>query len=343
MALKRRVDISVLGESQGSGVASLLRNVARAAIQADIVHVQYVPGLYGYMGLNTPALYSVLAHVGHPVVTTIHELPPWPPLTIKERLAAPYLRLLFRYVLRHSHATIVHSQSNNELLQKWGIKQTVQVIPHGVVNTIVRAPRNRNSIPTLGFFGFISENKGLHHVIDALSELPGVRLRIAGAPRSLSERDQAYYAGLREQAVGLGVSDRIEFLGFVPDEHMAEFFASVDIILFPYALSTASGALSLALAHDTVALTSDLPMFKELKAKYDCLETFKLNIPGDLVAQLSRLLSDRDRCEQLLAGARRLVEDVGWDSIADRTINLYDSLCYDKLNRQISAAKHTAR
>jgi glycosyltransferase involved in cell wall biosynthesis len=124
----------------------------------------------------------------------------------------------------------------------------------------------------------------------------------------------------------LGIAGRVDFLGFLPDHAMADFFQSVDLMVFPYSSSTASGALHLAMAHKSVILTSNLPVFHELKTRYDCLEEFDLGKPDHLVDQINWLLIDTGRRNELILGCQRMMEDTSWAEVAKKTYAVYEDL-----------------
>jgi len=191
----------------------------------------------------------------------------------------------------------------------------------------VRQPRPiaRSERPLqIGFFGFIAEHKGVHRVIDALTELPDVHFQLAGIAKTVA--DKQYEDELKQQAQRLGVSDRVHFLGFVPDHEMAAFFQSMDAVVFPYAQCTTSGALSLALAHGSVALASNLPVFMELKDRYDCVEIFDLDDRQSLLTQLRTVLLNERRRSALALGARTLNTETSWSRVAEQTLDLYEQL-----------------
>lgn len=84
--------------------------------------------------------------------------------------------------------------------------------------------------PHVGFLGRIVEEKGLEHLVRAFRALadPGARLLIGGqsdgvAGGSVIERVRAAAHG----------DDRVRFLGFVPDERLADFYASLDVFTLP--------------------------------------------------------------------------------------------------------------
>jgi glycosyltransferase involved in cell wall biosynthesis len=296
------------------------------AAEADVVHIQHTFDLFGYMGLLSFPVYQQLARLSVPVVTTLHELPRRELGSLKARIAYPYLRECIRWIVTRSTATIVHSQVSFDTLAELGINQRIHVIPHG---SIAHAFEKRgraaySNPPTIGFFGFISKQKGVHRLLEAIAELPQVRLIIAGAPRTSSDQDYEKY--LHSRAAELRINDRVEFRGFVPDNELATFFDSIDLAVFPYEHSTASGALHIALAHECVILASNLPVFDELHMRYDCLDTFDLAKPETLVAQVKQLLTDQQRRAELQAGCYRSIASTNWSSIGQQTYALYQSL-----------------
>ncbi|MEP7287235.1 MAG: glycosyltransferase family 4 protein [Chloroflexota bacterium] len=64
--------------------------------------------------------------------------------------------------------------------------------------------------------------KGVDMLIDALAQVPEVRLIVAG--------DGPQFAALQSQAVDRGVADRIEFLGKVPHEKLALYMHAADYL-----------------------------------------------------------------------------------------------------------------
>ena len=323
--LEKLIDVEILGTASPRSPLGLLKKGAIAVKHADIVHIQHSFDLYGYMGYLTFPLYRILHHAGKPIVTTIHELPDVRSKALKMRIAFPYLQRCITEIVQNSDAVIVHTRASLDLLAQWRLLKGVHLIPHGTLQPKTTAcfdsPSRNGS--TIGFFGFINEKKGLHRLLDALVCLPKTRLVIAGEPKT--DSDKKYYMDLRSQATNLSIADRVEFMGYLPDSAMADFFRSADVIAFPYSICTASGALHLALAHGSVVLTSNLPVFHELKVRYDCLEEFDLEEPETLVAQLIKLLHNTTRRSELIVGCERMVQDTSWSQIARKTYAVYKS------------------
>lgn len=78
----------------------------------------------------------------------------------------------------------------------------------------------------IGVFGRLSEWKGQHIAIEALSHLPGVHLLLVG---DALFGEQAYADRLRRQVDELGLSERVHFLGFRTD--IPRLMRAVDVIL----------------------------------------------------------------------------------------------------------------
>lgn len=82
----------------------------------------------------------------------------------------------------------------------------------------------------IGALGRIVEEKGFDYLIQAFRQIhdPNARLLIAGDYTMIA--GQSVIEALRVLAHG---DDRISFLGFLPDNLVADFFASLDVFAFP--------------------------------------------------------------------------------------------------------------
>jgi glycosyltransferase involved in cell wall biosynthesis len=75
----------------------------------------------------------------------------------------------------------------------------------------------------LASVGHLVERKGHHHVIRALTELPDTQLRIAG--------DGPLRKELENLAAGLGLADRVRFLGAVDQTRLCRLYNAVDALV----------------------------------------------------------------------------------------------------------------
>jgi glycosyltransferase involved in cell wall biosynthesis len=323
------MSVEVFGRQEKQRLWSWLAQMNSLTQHADVIHIQHAFDVFGYMGCLTLPVYRTLRRSGKPIVTTLHELPPEEPSSLKARLAEPYLRQIVKRLMDSSHAVVVHSEASCRFLARYPTRNKVFVIPHGMLSSaqvvVSCDPTRPRRFPArVGFLGFIAEHKGLHRLIDAIAQIPDVKLVIAGAPRA--PRDERYAETLRIRIAQLGLAELVEFRGFIPNDELGSFFREMDVMVFPYSACTASGALALALGHGSVVLTSNLPVFRELRIEYDCLEEFDLENAESLVAKLRWLLTDDSRRAELAAGAARMTRAMSWERIAEQTHALYRSV-----------------
>lgn len=336
--LGQLVKVSILGARDSR---RLVRQAVRAAQPADVIHIQHAVSNLGYAGVKSFWLYLRLRRLGKPIATTLHELPLFAINSPKDRLAFHYFRILLRYAVDASDLTWVHTQNTVNTLRQMGITSAhLQVIPHGTVipRTTFSAGRRPpvSADPVIGFFGFISEHKGIHRVLDVLPQLPGARFVVAGMPTDMA--GQTYLARLQGRVKELGLESRVQFLGYIPDQALPDFFASVDLVVFPYEHGTASGTLHLALAHGTPIVASDIPLFREMKATYGCLEIFPLDDPLALVARLRDVATNEQQRTPLILGCQRMIEATNWRTVAQTTAATYQHLLDARLPRAAYAA-----
>jgi glycosyltransferase involved in cell wall biosynthesis len=176
--------------------------------------------------------------------------------------------------------------------------------------------------PHVGFLGRIVEEKGLEYLVDGFRALPdpSARLLIGGdfaavAGGSVVDRVRARIAG----------DPRIRLLGFIPDDRLGDFYASLDVFALPSVNAfEAFGIVQVvAMQAGVPVLASDLPGvrtpvlrtgFGELVAPRD--------VPG-ITEALARLTSRPLDAVTGVAAARRLCDLDGvldaYEALFDRT------------------------
>jgi len=106
------------------------------------------------------------------------------------------------------------------------------IIPCGVDTDVfrpLRAPRADRK--RLLVIGRIVERKGVGNVIEALAELPGTELVVAGGPPAERLGADPEVSRLRLLAASLGVSDRVRFVGAVRRPDVPALMASADVVV----------------------------------------------------------------------------------------------------------------
>jgi glycosyltransferase involved in cell wall biosynthesis len=278
---------------------------ARAARAADVVHFQWLS--------VQPVDVRLLPAFGRPLVLTAHDVLPREP--------RPGQREAQRRLYDRVDAVVVHSEhGRGRLVEELGVPAgKVRVIPHGVLR-----PAGDDGLPpelaavegpVALFFGLLRPYKGLDVLLEAWRGIAGAELWVVGMPRM-------DMAALRAAAPpGVRFVER-----YVPDAQVGALFRRADLAVLPYREIDQSGVLFTALGAGTPLVLSAVGGFPEVAAH----GAAELVAPGDaasLHATLQRLLGDPAARERLAAGARRAAaERYGWDAIARRHLELYDTL-----------------
>ncbi len=98
--------------------------------------------------------------------------------------------------------------------------------PDGAARTARRRElRIDDRVPLCFAAGRLVHKKGFEYVIDALADVPGAVLAIAG--------DGTLHEALERRAETAGVAERIRFLGNQSQDRVGEFFAAADVICAP--------------------------------------------------------------------------------------------------------------
>lgn len=88
---------------------------------------------------------------------------------------------------------------------------------------ITPMPRKRHDGFVVGSVGVTSPQKNFQLLLDAITAIPDVQLRIAG----FNGNEHGLY--LRDYARNIGVDDRVEWLGLI--DNMADFYSSIDVLV----------------------------------------------------------------------------------------------------------------
>lgn len=277
----------------------------RLSDQADLVHSQDDAGM-GALGQR-------------PVVATIHTdvlsefeaaREPFPRGLLQRAIVGWDVARWKRYADRVAGSIAVSRATARRLEDDLGFAPAV--IPNGLrpIEAIGREEaRARTGAPferTIVYLGRLVEVKRPDRVIDVLPALPkDVGLRLAGKG---PQRE-----ALQDQAEALGVADRVEFLGFVPDEEKLSVLASGDVFVLPSEHEGQPITLLEALSQGVPVVTSDL---------------------GWLPEQLHGYAHEAP-VEQGHAGLAQAVEDAlaqgrfsdapvpSWEDIAEQTLAVY--------------------
>jgi len=295
------------------GIWRLLR--AYRSFRPDIVYERY--NLFFFGGLVLKGRYGVPFHleINAPLA---EERSDHGGLSLK-RLAL----FLQRHVWRRADRAYPVSEVLASYLTKAGVREDAITVNHNGVDPADLAsppaqPLPDGSVVTLGFIGFLKSWHGVGGIISLMAgTLAGcnIRLVIGGDGPARSE--------LERQVAGLGLTDKVQFLGVVPRDRLADVIGGFDIALQPAAVGYASPLKIfeyMALGRAIVA--PDQPNIREILSHERNALLFE---PGDfasLAKAIARLTADARLRRELGDTARRdlIARDHTWSGNARRII-----------------------
>jgi PEP-CTERM/exosortase A-associated glycosyltransferase len=162
---------------------------------------------------------------------------------------------------------------------------------------------------TLGFLGSFYGYEGLDTLLDALPLI----LEVEPRARVLLVGGGFEEVRLREQAMRLGISDKVIFAGRVPHGEVARYYSVVDLLVYPRKsirlTETVTPLKPLeAMSQGRLLIASDVGGHRELIEDRVTGRLFPPDDPAALAAAVAAVLADRARWHEVMASARRFVE-----------------------------------
>jgi glycosyltransferase involved in cell wall biosynthesis len=310
-------------------IAALVRD-----IRPDIVNVQYQAAIYD---MRVPAInllpWRCRRQRGFPpMVVTYHDLKP-PYLFPKAGALRPRA---VRVLARFSDAAIMTNAEDMAVARQWPHAPSLHQIPIG--SNIAPSPPPgfereswrtrlgyRSDDSVWAYFGFLNESKGGETLIRALalSDPPADLLMIGGRVGSSDPTNHAYAERVEALMAELGVSDRVQWTGYVPTEQVSAALLSADVVVLPYrdGISFRRGSLHAALVHGcpVISTTPHVPL-AELHEGENIL-LVPPETPEAISRAAQRLHRDPELKQQIGKGALALAQQFSWERIAERTVS----------------------
>lgn len=280
-------------------------NLLRLCRDVDIIHANWT--LSGMIAWGTRFLHH------KPVVLTVHGS------DILRLDSYKFVRKITSWFTRHINGVICVSCSLAQKLREWGVpEQHLEVIPNGV-DTRKFIPSNNKKNPIILYVGTLTENKGVHYLINAFkmiaANIPEYRLQIIG--------EGEYLPSLIQLCKGTSIENRIEFTGAQSPNRVAEHMRNASILVLP-SLSEGLGVVLIeALASGVPVVGTNVGGIPDIITS----EVGKLVPAGDAKALAKSLLELISELPQVnySANARKRAEALfSWDIITPKILNFYE-------------------
>lgn len=225
---------------------------------------------------------------------------------VRDRLLWLY-RPLGRHALRRAARVLAVSEWERDGLRAdLGVDATV--VPNGIdVERFQSATPVEREHPYLLTVGRLVEYKSVQHVIAALPDLPEYDFCVVG---SGPYRDE-----LETTADRHGVANRVEFLGYVPDEDLPSWYAGADVFVSMSSIEAYGITVGEALAAGTPAVVRPAKALRDWADREDCVAVDPVDLPDGIGRAV-----DRDAPSEPLPTWGETVETVEsvYESVASR-------------------------
>lgn len=166
------------------------------------------------------------------------------------------------WTLRQADEVIAVSRWEQEKLST-DFELNATVIPNGInVDQFAEAEPEQRDQPYLLCVGRLEEYKGIQHVIRALPELPSYELLVAGTG--------PYQSRLEGIARDTGVSDRVNLLGYVEEDRLANLYAGSKVYINLSRYEAYGITVAEALAAGTPCVVREKGALQDWTLKEEC-------------------------------------------------------------------------
>jgi 1,2-diacylglycerol 3-alpha-glucosyltransferase len=302
-------------------------------LKPDVIHTHH-PFLLGQTAARRAEELSVpLVFTFHTQYTEYTHYFPLPQETIQEFLKGAVKNWLQEYMQRCQHIVIPSESMKEILVDEYGLRACYTVIPTGMDldpyrhagGKALRAREGWQDNIVLISTGRLATEKNWSLLLESLrkvySEHPDMRMVIIG--------DGPEKSALQEQAVELGIAERVVFTGQLPFEDIPSYLKAADLFVFASVTET-QGLVTME------ALAAGLPVVAvDASGTRDIVENGRQGflVPDDPVAlaeAINRLLDSPDLRKKFQRNALKRARIFDISKCAKQLVNVYEQAIADK-------------
>ncbi|MEO0410700.1 MAG: glycosyltransferase [Pseudomonadota bacterium] len=234
----------------------------------------------------------------------------------------PYARKKVLGVAQSADALGAVCQALSDEMVSLGMDTSKLHVLRNGVDLDLFAPKDRDASrhewgvdgPVLVSVGGLNERKGHHLTIEAMLGLPDFTFLLAGDGENRSK--------LEALAKGLGVADRVRFLGPVAQDRLASLFSAADISILASSREGWANVLLEAMACGTPVLATDVWGTPEVVAAPEAGRLLEARSSDAIVRGVNALWPDLpDR-----GATRHYAEQFSWAETTQRQIDIFSSI-----------------
>ncbi len=200
------------------------------------------------------------------------------------------------------------------------------------------------------FAGRLEPLKGADTLIEAIAEMDRdphlqdvVCLFIGG---DSGDGARANHGGERRRlerlAEDAGIGDRVRFLGAVPHDRLARYYALADVCVVPSRVETFGLVALEAQAQGTPVVAARVGGLPEVVADEETGLLVEGREPRDYCAAISKILHDEAGRERMGEAARRRAATFSWERMVDRLLSIYGRVSSPEIPAELPCGYETS-
>ncbi len=236
----------------------------------------------------------------------------------------PLLTPVIRAIWHGAEGVVAKCKGEEEMILAVDRSVRIAIVPNGVD---LEAFQPGDPIPDDGplrllCVGRLIERKGQHHLIEAVKQLTDEGFEVTLDLVGMGDSQSAYQA----QAQRLGVTDRVRFVGYVPKDEIAAYYASTHVFVLPSYNEGMSVATLEAMATGLPIVITRTGGTAELVEEGANGLTFNRQDLNTLKSHLRRLAGDHSLARQMGMASRRRAERFTWDMVVIRYQEMFEQI-----------------
>ncbi|MDO5851629.1 MAG: glycosyltransferase [Methanobacteriaceae archaeon] len=247
----------------------------------------------------------------------------------EDKIAQFYNNTALKLLLKKAKKIIITQDNyiNSPHLQKY--KQKTITIPNGVDTEKFKPQKEKTQKNTIFFLSVLDKYhkyKGLDYLLNAIKEtkktIPDVKLIIGGK----GELTQYY----KDKAKKLGIKENTDFIGFIPEEKITDYYNMAEIFILPSISKEQEGfgivLLEAQSCQKPVITTNIVGIAQDIQKE----ETGIVIKPKDtkaLTQAIKELLLNKEKAEEMGKKGRQIVKKhYEWKKIAEQIKEVYEEI-----------------
>lgn len=241
-----------------------------------------------------------------------------------------FKKTIGRFVLKRSNRVIALTNDMKKEILKIVDRKDVIVVPNGI--EISKFNLNRDNCrrelniqenkKIILFVGRLIEIKGVEYLIRAMKEIlkdiPDAKLMIIG--------DGENEKNLKNLSVNLGVEEKIDFIGKVPNDKIPVYMKAADVFVLPSLSEGFPVTLLEAMAAGLPILATKVGGIPEIIKDEENGFLVQPANSSDIAKKVIDLLADKEKMEIMKQNNKEKAKNYDWDAIVKQLVTIYHDI-----------------